>query len=478
MSAATLTTFAGSIGGLASAAQQVASILTGSGSGTWWGSLRQASFGGVPFAVQENRTRFGGRNVVHRYPYRDDAWIEPLGKLPRQYELIGFLIEDSRVYGGGPVIGQRDALVTACEKGGPQTLVHPTFGSVQNVSCMESEASESFEHGRVIMIRLSLMRGGARIYPSVSTSTQSTVGAAASGLLSGSWLDFATSAATAIQQGAAVVHTAVDTALSWYQTAVTDVHDVERVVNAVSTLGGDFGRFFGGGNSGYTGSNQTAPAGTTAEQLLEQDTVSVAAVVAAGTALQTAAGNVSDTTAFAGAAQALVTSLGATASDPADAVRLLMDLASFSPAGIFTSSPIGSAMSTMQTSCAALFRRAALAGVAQACSDYQPSSYNDAATLLENVTTVIDAEIETAGDAEDDASFTALRLLRSTVVADLQARGGSLSPLVTMSFAGSLPALVLAHRIYGDAGRSDQLVQQVQPVNPLFMPQSFQALAS
>jgi prophage DNA circulation protein len=46
-----------------------------------------------------------------------------------------------------------------------------------------------------------------------------------------------------------------------------------------------------------------------------------------------------------------------------------------------------------------------------------------------------------------------------------------------MSFAGSLPALVLAHRIYDDAGRADQLVQQVQPVHPLFMPQSFQALA-
>lgn len=478
MSAATLTTFAGSIGGLASAAQQVASILSGNGAGTWQRSLRQASFGGVPFAVRENRTRFGSRNVVHRYPYRDDAYIEPLGKLPRQYELIGFLIENSRVYGGGPVIAQRDALVEACEKGGMQTLVHPTFGSVQNVSCMESEASESFDSGRVIMIRLSLMRGGTRIYPSVSTSTQSTVGAAASGLLSGSLIDFATAAAVAVQQGAAVVHTAVDTALSWYQTAVTDIHDVERVVNAVSTLSGDFGRFFGGGNSGFMDSNQTAPAGTTAEQLLEQDTVNVAAVVAAGATLQTASANPSDTSTLASAAQALATSLAGTASDPADAIRLLTDLASFSPSGSFTSSPIGAAMSSMQSSCASLFRRTALASVAQACADYQPSSYNDATTLLENVTTLFDAEIETAGDAEDDASFTALRALRGAVVGDLQARGASLAPLVTMSFAGSLPALVLAHRIYGDAGRSDQLVQQIQPVNPLFMPQTFQALAS
>lgn len=478
MSIATLTNFAGSIGGLASAAAQVASILTGPGAGTWWGSLRQASFGGVPFAVLENRTRFGSRNVVHRYPYRDDAYIEPLGKLPRQYELIGFLIENSKVYGGGPVIAQRDALVAACEKGGLLTLVHPTFGSVKNVSCMESEASESFDHGRVIMIRLSLMRGGTRIYPGVATSTQDAVGKAATGLLSGSLLDFATKAAAAVQKGAAIVNTAVDTAISWYQTALTDVHDVMRVVNAVSTLSGDFGRFFGGGNDGYTGSNQTAPVSTTAEQLLEQDTVNSAAVVAAGAALQSAAANVSDTSAFGTAVQTLVTTLVASAADPADAIRLATDLASFSPTGTFTSSPIGAAMSSMQTSCAALFRRAALAGVAQSCANYQPSSYDDATSVLENVTTLFDAEILTAGDAGDDASYTALRTLRSSVVTDLQTRGAALSPLATMTFAGSLPALALAHRIYDDATRADQLVQQVQPVHPLFMPPSFQALAS
>ncbi len=135
-------------------------------------------------------------------------------------------------------------------------------------------------------------------------------------------------------------------------------------------------------------------------------------------------------------------------------------------------------MASMQTSCAALFRRSALTGVAQACSTYQPSSYDDASTLIESVTTLLDAEIETAGDAEDDASFSALRDLRNAVVTDLQTRGGDLAPLTTMMFKGTMPALVLAHRIYDDATRVDQLVQQVQPVHPLFMPMTFQALAS
>lgn len=477
MSEATLTTFAGSIGGLASAASQLASILTGPGANTWWGSLRQASYGGVPFAVIENRTKFGGRYVVHRYPYRDDVWPEPLGKLARSFDITGFLVENSLVYGGGPVIGQRDRLIEACEANRPKTLVHPTFGSIQNVSCLDSECSESVAHGRVIMVRLQFIRGGARIYPNVSTSTQNAVATAASGVTAASLLDFAQQAAAAVQQGAAVVHTAVDTAVSWYQTAIRDINDVKRVVHAVSTLAGDFGRFFGGGNSGYTGSNQSAPAGTTASQLLAADTVNVAATAAAGTALQTAAANISDTSSFAAAAQRLMTSLTATAQDPGDAIRLAIDMASFEPTGMFTSSVIGAAMGSIQVACGALFRRTALASVATACSSYQPSSYDDAATLLETVTTLFDAEIETAADA-GEGSFTALREMRNAVVTDLQTRGGNLAPLDTMTFNAPLPALVLAHRIYADASRADQLVQQVQPVHPLFMPLSFQALSS
>lgn len=483
MSAATLTTFAGSIGGLASAASALSSILTGPGANTWWGSLRQASFGGVPFAVLDNTTKFGGRNVVHRYPYRDDVWVEPMGKLARSFAVTGFLIENSLVYGklkGVPssVIAQRDNLVAICEQNGPQTLVHPTFGTIDNVSCLESEASESIDHGRVIMVRFSFIRGGARIYPNVKESTPNGVQQGAQGVQAGSLLDFAQKAAKDVQQGAAVVNTAVDTAISWYQTAVTDIHDVKRVINAVSTLAGDFGRFFGGGNDGYTGTNQTAPAGTTPEQLLAADTMNVAAVVGAGAALQTAAANVSDTTTFASCAQQLVTALAATAGDPADAIRLASDLAGFSPTGMFTSSVIGSAMSSMQTSCAALFRRSALAGVAQACSTYQPSSYDDAVSVMQGATSLIDAEIEVAGDAGDDESFAALRVLRNAVVQDLQARGADLAPLTTMTFNGTMPALVLAHRIYDDATRADQLVQQVQPIHPLFMPMTFQALSS
>ncbi|HEM7839796.1 TPA: DNA circularization N-terminal domain-containing protein [Burkholderia multivorans] len=492
MSLSTLTNFAGSIGGVASAANQLASFLTGPLAGSWWGSLRPASFGGVPFAVLGTNTRFGSRNVVHEYPFRDDAWIEDIGKLPRRFEIIGFLVENSLVYGGGPVIAQRDQLVAACESGA-QTLVHPTFGRIDNVACLESEASESVDHGRVIMIRLVFMRNGLRIYPSGTTNTKTLLDTVAENLGLSAALDFARHAATDIQMGAAVVQTAVSTAVGWYQTALTGIHDVQRFFNSVSTLAGNFGRFFGGGNSGYAGSNpaalqspslsgaqSTGQASVSAavQQLLQADTANVAAAIAAGAALQAAAANVSNTDAFVAAAQQFVTAFAATMAGPADGIRLLSGLASYSPVPNFTGSAIGTAMAEMQSYTAALFRRVAIAELVQTVGTWQPGSADDATAMMSTVTTLIDSEIDAAADAGDDTTYAALRDVRNAVVTDLQTRGGGLAALATMTFNDTMPALVLAHRIYGDAARADQLVQQVQPVHPLFMPTSFRALAS
>ncbi|WP_176031651.1 DNA circularization protein [Burkholderia vietnamiensis] len=477
-----LVSLAGSVGGVASAAGELASILTGPLADSWWGSLRQASFGGVPFAVIGTNTRFGTRNVVHEYPFRDDAWVEELGKLPRRFEIVGFLIENSLVYGRLPgvpasVIAQRDRLVEACENGA-QTLVHPTFGRIDNVACLDSEVSESVEHGRVIMVRFVFLRQRERVCPSVETNTKSLLDRIADSLGLSAELDFAKSVAVDVQKGAAVVQSAVNTAIGWYQVAQTAINDVRRFFNAVSTLSGNFGRFFGGGNTGFAGSNQKTPSGTTAVQLLESDAQARAAAQSAANAVQAAAANPADSSGLGGAAQTFVAAVLATATDPADGIRMLMNLAAYIPSSTFTNSPIGSAMQTMQTSVAALFRRTAIAGLARAVASWQPASFDDAQTMMQSVTALLDAEIETAADSEDDNSYAALRQMRNAVVQDLQARGGGLPALTTFEFNGSLPALVLAHRIYGDAGRADQLVQQVQPVNPLFMPVTFEALTS
>lgn len=465
---------AGSIGGLASAIGDAATLLTGD----WFKNLNKASYGGVPFGVESIRTRAGRKTSVHTYPFRDDVWVEDLGKRPRQFEILGFLVEGDLITGGGAVIGQRGNLLKACETAGGQTLVHPTLGTIQSVCCLDVETVERRDLGRVFEFRMTLIVSGNRLFPTATTSTGNNSADQASKTGIAALADFVKSAATSIAAGAAVVQQAVSTAVGWYQIGVTAINDVKRIVGAVSTLSGNFGRLFGGANSGVSSSNAKSSSTTTAADLLAAASAARVSVESAGTALQTAAADPSDSDTLGAAAQAYVAAVAASATDPADAVRLVSSMAQFSPAAVTQTGPVGTSMATMQTAIASMLRRYALAQLATTLSTYQPSSQDDADTVLASAVGLIDDEIDVAGDAGDDNSYIALRALRQAVVADLQARGANLASISSFSFNAPLPALVLANRIYRDPTRADQLVQQVSPRHPAFMPTSFDALSS
>ncbi|MCW3644117.1 DNA circularization N-terminal domain-containing protein [Burkholderia cenocepacia] len=463
----------GSIGGLASAADNLASLLTGD----WFSNLKPASFGKVPFGVFEIRNSAGQNRAVHTYPFRDDVWPEPLGKRARAFEVIGFLLENDLKTRGGPIIAQRDALLAVCEAPDPAELVHPTFGTIPSVACLGVEIIERVDLGAVFEIRLTLIKAGPRKFPTAQVSTASASADQAANLKEKGLLDYAKEIATDIRNGAAVVQKAVSTVVGWYQLGVTAVNDVKRVIGAVSTLSGNFGRLFGGGNSGFSSSNAKASTSTTAADLLAASAAGRAAVTSTGATLQAAAANPSDTATLGAAVDAFVSAVAASANDPADAVRLVSGLAQYSPDDVFVPGQIGASMAAVQVATAALLRRYALAQLAATLTTYQPSSQQDAAAVLSSALDLYDSEIDVAGDAGDDDSFVALRALRRSVYADLTARGADLATLATFSFNATLPSLVLAQSIYNDVTREPQLLQQIDPIHPAFCPIAFQALA-
>ncbi|BCF96638.1 hypothetical protein PPGU19_012070 [Paraburkholderia sp. PGU19] len=465
---------AGSIGGVAKAIGDLASLVDGS----FFDKLQPASFGEVPFAVESNRLSAGRKTVVHDYPNRDEVWVEDLGKRSRAFEVIGYLIEGDIKTGGGSVISQRDALLEVCEWEGGWTLVHPTLGRIRNVICLGVEIIERRDLGTVFEIRLSLIVGGSRLFPTAITATASASAIAANKTGLQALADFVKSTAASIAAGAAVVQQAVSTVVGWYQLGVTAINDVKRIIGAVSTLAGNFGRLFGGGNSGISGSNAQAPTTKTASDLLSASSAARANVLTAGAALQAAAANPSDSATLGAAAQTFVAAIAASATAPADAVRLVSNLAQYSPAPVAQTGPIGSAMGTMQTAMAALLRRCALAQLAVTLTTYQPLSQHDADSVLASAVGLIDAESDIAGDAGDDDTYQALRELRQSVVADMTARGADVAAIATFSFNATLPSLVLANRIYRDPTREPQLVQQINPRHPAFCPTTFQALSS
>lgn len=181
---------------------------------------------------------------------------------------------------------------------------------------------------------------------------------------------------------------------------------------------------------------------------------------------------------LATAAQALASALLASAIDPADGVRLLSNLANFTPNAVTSSSVVGMSMATMQGACGDLFRRSAVIALCQASANYQPQSTTDAANLQATVTALLDAEILISGNQGEDNTFTALRALRAAVVQDLQARALGLPGTMVVNIPAALPAPVLAQRLYQDPTRADQLVTESGAPHPAFLPPGFTVLFS
>lgn len=171
------------------------------------------------------------------------------------------------------------------------------------------------------------------------------------------------------------------------------------------------------------------------------------------------------TDAFADAVAALVAALRAVASDPSDELRVILDLAT-------------NAANDGGTPMSAICRRVALAALGNIVAGYQPTSYDDAVVVREAVCAALDTEIAICGQSGEDATYQALRAMRSAVVADMTTRGALLPRLVVITTATSASALALAYALYADASRADDLIARANPIHPAWMPTAFLALST
>jgi len=98
--------------------------------------------------------------------------------------------------------------------------------------------------------------------------------------------------------------------------------------------------------------------------------------------------------------------------------------------------------------------------------------------VLALVAGAFDVSQNAAADAGDAASYRALVGLRALMVRDLTQRSRPLPRLVTYTFGRGRSSLTLAQRLYGDAGRADELVAENEIVHPLFAPRAGRALSA
>lgn len=105
-----------------------------------------------------------------------------------------------------------------------------------------------------------------------------------------------------------------------------------------------------------------------------------------------------------------------------------------------------------------------------------PSS-NDVMAALAVYNLAMDAAQEWAADNGLPALYQALLSLGAAVSRDLTTRAAPLPRLTTYRFPRGSTSHALAYRLYGDAGRADELRAEGAVIHPAFMPPSGVALS-
>ncbi|MBD3813990.1 MAG: hypothetical protein IE917_17495 [Betaproteobacteria bacterium] len=302
-------------------------------------------------------------------------------------------------------------------------------------------------------VRLVCMTSVPRIWPASSTATPDAVSSAVKALGLSSAGSFVSRVVGALKYADTVALQAVATVKNWVNRALSIARAASSAYHLIAGAGSlisEFSRAL----SGFS--------------LAAESSQSQAAAI----------GSPATAASFASSAQGSVASAVAATGSQRDQINAAVLLSSYQTPTDATVVGIPQAGTVAADQTALLFRRAAVAQMAQAASAYQPTSSDEASAIQVQVASIIEAAILEAGDAGDDAVYADLLNLRTAVMQDMSAKGASLPATEIISVNASLPSLVLAQRLYQDATRADDLAQRAQAIHPAFMPQQFKALSS
>ena len=115
---------------------------------SWRDKLQPASFGGAAFYVQSHQAQVGGRRLaLHEFPGSDTPYVEDLGEASKSYKFRAYVL-------GANYMDARDRLIATCNSSYSATLVHPYLGKIKDVRCKNCTVNESSADGGVAWIDL------------------------------------------------------------------------------------------------------------------------------------------------------------------------------------------------------------------------------------------------------------------------------------------------------------------------------------
>ncbi|QZA99297.1 DNA circularization N-terminal domain-containing protein [Pseudomonas mandelii] len=417
----------------------------------WRDNYRAASFRGVPFFVESADSTHGRRQAVHEHAQRDVPYTEDLGRKAREFSVSGYLI-------GADYQTQRDELEKACETAGPGVLVHPYRGEM-TVECRGLGISESTADGGMCMVKLTFLEAGEASYPSAKVDTVNAISA----------------------RGNAVTAAAEKSFVSDFLTTGFPAYVAESAATGLSELG----EFMSAPGFSFAGDLQAASDFYQQAKGLAADAYSL---------VQQPLSMVSRITGLFGSVRSAFGS---------NAFSMLTSLFDRSPSSYSgsTTTPSRRQQATNTVALNALVRQVAIAEAAKAAvvtqttvstpipvvpgriataaqSSGQTSSvritqtptvydsYQAAIKVREELVDRIDAESEAT---PSDEVYVTLSDLRTSVVQAVPNPEQDLARIVQYVPKETLPSLLVAYQIYGDAGRADEIATRNGPRHPGFL---------
>jgi len=384
---------------------------------TWRDQMQKGSFRGVAFGVKSQDTEGGRRVAKHEYPGRDTPWAEDLGRKARTHSLEMLLV-------GANYMTRRDAMLAALEKFGAAELVHPWLGRLQ-VQVETYRLRESTSAGGMATFTISFIEAGKRLFPNSTVSTASEVD------------KNATAAIAVVNQGFVDVFS-VDKQPGWVADAA--IANIDAATSAINKV---------------TESMPGIPSALTDFQ----DSLG---------ALQSATNNlVRDPLALASGISSSVNTIASVFAGPLDALRAYNALSLFGTSlpATNTNTPARKVESANQQATTDFIKQTATIEAARTSSVVVPDSSAAATVIRDDLAERLDILADTASDD----MYVALMDLRAAVVKDLTSRAAQLPQISQFTPFDTMPALVIAQRVYGDAKRESEIVLRNRIHHPGFV---------
>lgn len=403
-----------------------------------------ASYKGVPFqAISFEISSEGRRNAVHNYPYREDFYIEDMGKSLAEWEITGFLAGNIL----SSSLEQLKALRKVCESKGPGLLMHPSEGPMANMSCRGM--SFSVREGNYVEVSLRFVQASTSsarlsIFPIFGIDLSSTLQSISDNI-------------EAFNTAKAMFVSDVDAVLIPFQAIGTDVsRTINSVKNITAFVSCNVGRYFSGNSTG-TGIVSASAVSSAVTSLLSQSHVAVsnlnqAIIIANRTTILVAPASTPSALTQPQAINNVIAAAIAVYPHEIDQLNQLINLP-----------PINNDYVNVQV----------LATVASIVATYQPTSSAEATTVLSSLIPMFEKQIYTSTDADIVETLSGAL---NTIIKTINMRAINLPSYVTINTNGPKCSLVLSYELYGDSDRAGELLGD----NPtgLILPTSLSVLSS